>query len=231
MPQNKDLKRVVRSRMQKTGESYTAARTQLTRKKTRRKAAVSVALGDVMLPDGYEKLAGYTDATIQAKTGCNWAKWVYVLDKAGAMNMTHTEVAELVHTKWKVPGWWTQAVTVGYERIKGLRARGQRLSGAWEATKSKTFNVPVDELFAAWADAKTRGRWLPEKITVRKATKNRSIRITWPDDTSVEVWFQAKGEKSIAGVQHVKLSSKADQEARKRYWADRLAALNDLLTG
>ncbi len=230
MPQNKDLKRLVRSRMQKTGESYTAARTQLTRKKTKAKAKTVVAM-NVVLPDGYEKLAGYTNAIIEARTGCNWEKWVYVLDKAGAMDMSHTAIAELVHTKWKVPGWWTQAVTVGYERIKGLRAKGQRRSGAWEATKSKTFNVPIDELFEAWADARTRKRWLPEKLTVRKATKNRSIRITWADDTSVEVWFQAKGEKSIAGVQHTKLTSKADADERKKFWAERLAALSDLLTG
>src|SRR5512139_3093289 len=37
MPHHKDLKRLVRSRMQKTGESYTAARAQLTRKQTRSK--------------------------------------------------------------------------------------------------------------------------------------------------------------------------------------------------
>lgn len=231
MPQNKDLKRLVRSRMQKTGESYTAARTQLTKKKTRIKAGASIAAKDVVLPVGYEKLAGYTDKTIAAKTGCAWEKWVYVLDKWGAMDKSHTATAAYVSTQYKIDGWWAQAVTVGYERIKGLRARGQRLSGVWEATKSKTFNVPVEELFDAWANAKTRKRWLPEKLTVRKATKNRSIRITWADDTSVEVWFQAKGEKSIAGVQHVKLASKADQDARKRYWAERLAALNELLTG
>ena len=233
MPQQKDLKRLVRSRMKKTGESYTTARAQLTKKKPRTAKAKSTTVATTfVLPDGYEKLAGYTDETIQSRTGCNWQKWVYVLDKAGAMDMTHTAVAELVHTKWKVPGWWTQAVTVGYERIKGKRAIGQRMTGDWEATKSKTFNVPIDELFDAWSNAKTRARWLPEKtLTVRKASKNRSIRITWPDGTSVEVWFQAKGEKSIAGVQHVKLASKADQEARKRYWTERLNALNELLTG
>lgn len=33
MPKQKDLKRVIRSRMQKTGESYTAARAQLLRKR------------------------------------------------------------------------------------------------------------------------------------------------------------------------------------------------------
>ena len=32
MPRDKDLKRLVRARMTKTGESYTAARAQITRK-------------------------------------------------------------------------------------------------------------------------------------------------------------------------------------------------------
>jgi hypothetical protein len=227
MPKQKDLKRLVRSRMKKTGESYTAARAQLTRKKQGSTAAASTAAPAI----DYAALAGMSDDAIKAKTGCTWQKWVYVLDRAGAMDMTHTQIAELVHTKWNVPGWWSQAVTVGYERIKGLRAVGQRRSGAWEASKSKTFNVPVDELFDAWTDARTRARWLPEKHTVRKATHNRSIRIAWPDGTLVAVWFQSKGGKSVAGVQHTKLRSKADAEQSKKFWAARLSALNDLLTG
>jgi hypothetical protein len=122
-------------------------------------------------------------------------------------------------------------VTVGYERIKGLRAIGQRRSGAWEASKSKTFHVPIDELFGAWSQPKTRARWLPEKVTVRRATRNKSMRITWPDGTSVELWFQSKGGKSQVSVQHTKLKSKADVDARKKFWGESLAALNDLLTG
>ena len=35
MPKNKDLKRLARSRMRKTGESYTTARAQLLHKKNR----------------------------------------------------------------------------------------------------------------------------------------------------------------------------------------------------
>jgi hypothetical protein len=227
MPKEKDLKRLVRSRMQKTGESYTAARAQITKKKVRTKPAASSA--PVI---DYAALAGMSDDAIKANTGCNWEKWVYVLDKAGAMDMSHTAVAELVHTRWKVPGWWSQAVTVGYERIKGLRAKGQRRSGLWEASKSKTFNAPIDELFEAWTSARTRARWLPKvKLTVRKATANKSMRITWPDGTSVDLWFQSKGKKSQVGVQHTKLKSKADADERKKFWAERLSALDELLKG
>ena len=60
--------------------------------------------------------------------------------------------------KYKVPDWWTQMVTVGYERIKGLRARGQRRDGSYEATKSKVFAVPLGRLYRAFADKRTRSR-------------------------------------------------------------------------
>ena len=237
MTKQKDLKRLVRSRMKKTGESYTAARTQLARKKTRSKAAsksgpaasASVAKNSVLKSE-FAKLAGMSDEVVKANTGCDWEKWVYVLDKAGAAEMSHTAIAKLVHDKWKVPSWWCQMVTVGYERIRGLRARGQRRDGKWEATKSKTFTVPVAELFEAWESAKTRARWLPEKLTVRKATPHKSMRISMSDGTNVELWFQSKGEKSIVGVQHTRLSSKADAEERKKFWAERLTALHELLS-
>jgi hypothetical protein len=50
------------------------------------------------------------------------------------------------------------------------------------------------------------------------------------DGSNVELYFQAKGEKSIVGVQHTRLPSKADADARKKFWAERLAALNELLS-
>jgi len=50
-----------------------------------------------------------------------------------------------IREKYKTPGWWTQMVAVGYERIRGLRAHGQKRSGEWSLTKSKTIaaNSPI----------------------------------------------------------------------------------------
>ena len=101
----------------------------------------------------YAALAGMSDEKVKAKTGCTWERWVYALDRHGAEQMSHRDIAALVNEKYKIDGWWSQTVTVGYERIKGLRARGQRRDGTYEATKSRTFNVPVTTLFDAWADA------------------------------------------------------------------------------
>lgn len=183
-------------------------------------------------PD-YATLAGMSDAAVQAATGCTWQKWVYVLDRKKAHTWEHKAIAQYIRETYQVPGWWSQAVTVGYERIKGLRGKGQRRGGSYEAGKSRTYPVPVSRLYAAWKDGRRRKQWLPEaKLVIRTATADRSLRITWPDGTAVECWFEAKGPaKSTVFVAHTKLSTKADIEVRKAYWAERLAALGEVLTG
>lgn len=220
MTRNKDLKRLVRARMKKTGEAYTSARVQITRKST-----------TTPNPKNYAKLAGMSDAVIKQKTGCNWVRWVTALDHHGAEHMSHGEIAKLVSEKYKVPSWWTQAVTVGYERIKGLRARGQRRDGTFEATKSRTFNVPVATLFDAWADASVRKRWLIEaNVKVRTATAPKSMRLGWSDGTIIAVGFSPKGRaKSSVAVQHTKLPNRDTAERLKKYWSERLDALGEAL--
>ena len=64
----------------------------------------------------------------------------------GADTWSHREIAAYVRNTFKVPDWWCQTVTVGYERIKGLRAIGQWRDGTYEASKSKVIPVPVSRL-------------------------------------------------------------------------------------
>lgn len=231
MPTNRDLKRLVRARMTKTGEAYTAARANIINKsKTAQPSRAASAV--VNKPIDYAKLAGMSDATIKAKTGCAWEKWVRSLDYHGAEKMSHTDIASLVNKKYKIDGWWSQSVAVGYERIKGLRARGQRRDGSYEATKSRTFNVPVSTLFEAWADAGMRRRWLDgASVKVRKATAPKSIRLDWNGNSIVAVGFAAKGKsKSSVAVQHDKLPDRDTADRIKQYWSDRLDALGKVLS-
>jgi hypothetical protein len=223
MTRQKDLKRIIRGRMKKTGESYTTARAHLI-PKTKPKAPATRS-GDLAA------VAGMRDDAVAAKTGRTWEAWVRVLDADGAAAMPHRDIAALVHEKHGVGSWWTQMVTVGYERIKGLRERGQRRGGAYEAGKSKTFNVPIGALFQAWADDATRDRWLDGvRPTVRTATPRKSMRLQWPDGTVVVVGFTAKGDaKSAVAVVHTKLRDKAAVEKAKKYWADRLDRLAAVL--
>jgi uncharacterized protein YndB with AHSA1/START domain len=240
MPSQKDLKRLVRARMRKTGESYTSARARIVSSSHRPIVSSSDRLivssshrSDPEPSRDFAKLAGMSNAAVKAKTGCTWERWVWALDASGAADLSHRAIAEMVHNTFKVQDWWAQTVTVGYERIKGLRQIGQRRTGEYEATRSKTFAVPVERLFQAFAHARMRAKWLPGiKVTVRKATPHRSVRMTWDDATSVEVWLIAKGEsRSSAQVQHRKLSSREDAERRKAFWGERLTALDATLKG
>jgi hypothetical protein len=265
MTTDKDFKRLVRGRMRKTGESYTAARARLLEKRspkasttsrpaprtTMRRTAAGGSSTATPAPakqpratgarraagkpaeTEYARLAGRSEAAVTKATGCGWERWVKALDHAGAHAWPHTRIARYVHEKYKVPGWWAQGVTTGYERIKGLRAIGQRRGGAYEASKSKTVAVPLARLYAAWDDPRLRARWLPgAALTVRSATVGKWMRITWPDGTSVSVGFMAKGEgKSQVALAHEKLPDEAAKAAMKRYWGDRLEALSTMLTG
>jgi hypothetical protein len=221
MTANKDFKRLVRARMQKTGESYTSARAHFASARPKTSPAK---------PD-YARLAGRSDEILKQRTGCTWERWVKALDHVGAAEWTHREIARHVHERYKIDGWWAQTVTVGYERIKGLRAIGQRRSGAWEASKSRTFAVPVATLFRAFHDARRRSRWLTEvKPTVRSATPGKSMRMSWPDGTSVVVLFTTKGPvKSQVAIQHEKLPDQAAATGMKAYWGERLEALGEML--
>ena len=216
MPKQKDLKRLVRSRMKKTGEAYSAARLQVLKKNEP--------------TSNYAEVAGMSDASVSKRTGRTWAQWVRALDAARAAEKPHREIARYV-SSLGTPDWWSQMVTVGYERIRGLRDRGQRRGGGYEVSKSRTFNVSVGTLFNAFANARQRRRWLPVKIAVRSATPQKRMRMTWEDNTVVVVEFMSKGSaKSVVAVGHQKLPDKSAAEAMKKAWSEYFDQLGQLLS-
>ncbi len=223
MPRKKDLKRVTRARMSKTGESYTTARARLLQKKTATRSAPAV---------DYASIAGMSDATVRSKTGHAWKHWAGVLDAVDAAEWPHGKIASHLSTQHAVPDWWAQMVTVGYERIRGIRQIGQRRDGTRDVGKSRTLPVPIASLYRAWSNARTRKRWLPDTgVTVTKANPEKSVRLRWPDGTRVQIYFVPKGEgKSQIVVQHTGLGSKEDADAMKALWQTRLDALAAILT-
>lgn len=233
MPKQKDLKRLVRARMAKTGESYTTARAQILRKN---------ATGDERPSAGSEPTAhelgvdlaaraGTSEKAVLEATGRSWRDWVEILDAVDATSLPHREIARHVLEEHGTTHWWSQSVAVGYERIRGLREIGQRPDGSYEANKSKTFPAPIARVYRAFSVARERNRWLPGvDLTVRKENPHKSIRITWPDGTPVTVYFVAKGEaKTQVAIQHGGLASRDEVAEHKELWAGRLAALAELL--
>lgn len=173
---------------------------------------------------------GIGDAAVREKTGKGWNEWFEILDREGAATMDHTAITTLLYEGHGCPGWWDQMVTVGYEQARGMREKFQK-ADVFSASKSVTVEAPLARVFAAWDDPATRDQWLREPITIRKATPEKSMRITWSDGaSSVEVNFYPKGgDKSMVQVQHNKLPDAGAVTEKKAFWEARLAKLRELI--
>jgi hypothetical protein len=219
MTTQRSFKRLVRSRMEKTGESYTAARASLLTAEEP-KVATRSALAT-------------SDETIRSRTGRGWEEWFDRLDDWGAAERTHREIARWVAEQQGVHplAWNAQAVVGSYERARRGRAVGEHPEG-FTITASKTVAVPVDRLFDAFFDESLRERWLPaSELRERTASKPKSARFDWGDGaTRVNVVFDAKGDaKSAVAIQHVRLPDAAEAERMKALWRERVATLKEVL--
>jgi len=155
-----------------------------------------------------------------------------ILDAADGMTIGHTAIAAYLRDQHDVPPWWSQEVTVGYERIRGLREENQTPRG-YQVSVSKTLPVAAETLYEAWTDEEIRERWLgDDEPQIRTARPHKSLRITWVDGvTHVEAAFYPKApSKSQVVVQHSKLADRADVEAKRAYWKAALARLGGEVT-
>lgn len=215
MTRQHTFKRAVRARMQKTGESYTAAR------------AVMLA--------GDEQAGGVpmtmSDEAIERRTGHGWEHWFDLIDEWGGTRRTHREIAAWLASEHRIGGWNAQSITVSYERARGGRAVGEKADG-FAITASKTVNVPVERLFDAFVDPDERRSWLLDgELRERTANRPKAARFDWGDGTTrVVVGFDSKGaEKSVVSLEHQRLFDAEEADRMKTYWRERVAELKEVL--
>jgi hypothetical protein len=212
MTAHRSFKRLVRTRMAKTGESYTAAR--------------AVLLAARATDDAPPPLAT-SDERIRERTGRGWEEWFDLLDAAGMTGRPHREIARWVAGQLGVVplAWAAQAVTGSYERARGGRQVGQHADG-FTVTASRTVAVPAEALFAAVVV--DRGEWLPGVgLRERTSTPPRSARFDWEDGaTRVHVTIDAVGAaRSRVTIAHVRLPDAEEARRRGAWWRERLLAL------
>ncbi|HEV2854053.1 MAG TPA: DUF4287 domain-containing protein [Thermoanaerobaculia bacterium] len=177
MTLQKKLKKSIRARSQKTGESYTAARRQvlLARdKKTETPNPIAVtepiepppppapapAAPPVPAKATKPVRGEVSDESARKKTGHGLDHWFAVLDAFGAAGKGHTAAAAHLNKEHGVPGWHAQGITVAYERAHGLRETNQSCTGTFQVSVSKTVPAPVAEVLDALKDANRRSEWL-----------------------------------------------------------------------
>jgi uncharacterized protein YndB with AHSA1/START domain len=213
MTRQKSFKRLVRTRMEKTGESYTAAR------------ALLLAAEEPKAAE--EPVLATSDATIRERSGRGWEEWFDLLDEWGAAERPHREIARWVAGRLGIDplAWNAQAIALSYERARGLRAVGQRSDG-FAVTVSRTVAVPVERLYQAFVDESLRERWLPDGgLRERTATRPRSARFDH-DEGRVHVTFMAKGDgRSTVALEHARLADAERADRMKASWREHLTAL------
>jgi hypothetical protein len=199
--------------MEKTGESYTAARAAL------------LSAEETKATEG--PTLTMSEESILRRTGRGWEEWFDLLDGSGAAGWAHAEIARWLADEQGIEGWDAQSVTVSYERARGGRAVGERPDG-FSVTASKTVAVPVERLYDAFVDESLRERWLPDnELRERTATRPKSARFDWGDgETRVIVGFVSKEEaKSTVALEHARLADAKEAERMKTFWRERLTAL------
>jgi uncharacterized protein YndB with AHSA1/START domain len=171
-----------------------------------------------------------SDEAVESKTGKTWSRWFKHLDAAGGKKMTHQEIVAHLHDKHQVRQWWTQMITVTYEQARGLREKHEK-PGGYEISVSRTIEAPIGRAFKAWTDEKSRKEWLPANLTIRKATTNKTLRITWEDSqTIVAAAFVPKGTgKCQVVAQHMKLPDGKAAAKMKKFWAAALDRLKETI--
>ena len=178
------------------------------------------------------------EARVVAATGKAPDEWFAILDERGARDMAHKDIATLLREELGVPSWWSQMVTVEFEKHIGRRETGQR-GGAWSSTTSRTLPGTMDEVFGRWlalvAAAPEQGAfdgvpWAAEPA-VSRTEKWRYWRVPLADGSKVVVTVSAKpgaggeGDASVLAATSDRLAAKDDVARRKSFWKAFLAGL------
>lgn len=175
------------------------------------------------------EVSGTSNEAVEQATGRPWSHWMAVLDEAGGREMSHKELVFRLAMDRNVSPWWQQQIAVAYENSRGLRARHQMADG-YQISRSRTVAAGAQRVYRAWAVEAERVHWLPYgEFTVRKATPNQSLRLTWSDGTRVEVRLTDKGERTQVAVQQNKLPDADAAERMKAYWTAALDRLQEFL--
>jgi len=243
MTRARALKSVIRDRIAKTGERYTTARRHVLAARLRRPTPAVAPVPPVSASAKPAATGAVSDAKVLERTGHGLEHWYAVLDRFGAVAKGHTAAARHLRLAHGVDGWYSQGITVGYERARGLRAVNQRVDGVFEVSASKVVKGSPADVAAAFTRPRRRAAWargVDADLIAALAAALRApaatgfviradglarYRYRW-GTTSVQIYAQAKaGGRTVVTVANAKLPDAATLEVRRAQWRAALAAL------
>jgi uncharacterized protein YndB with AHSA1/START domain len=187
-------------------------------------------------------LARTSNESILKHTGKTWDVWIETLKKAGALNLTHKEIVQLLKTKYKLKPWFQQIVTGGFEVHTGRRREGENEKGEYTVTVTKTLPVDQKTLWKFITSQDGLNVWLKPmdefKIVkgasfeviggifgeVRTFKPPMQLRLRWEDSdwakkSVVQVYVIARPKnKCMFGLTHEGLANPRIKERQRSYW-------------
>lgn len=249
MTLQKKLKKTIRARSQKTGESYTAARRQVLQARDKKTPAVqldpeTIPVVSAPAPSKSPFKGGVTEESSRQKTGHGLDHWFAILDAFGAMDKGHTATAAFLYNEHGVPGWYAQGITLAFERARGLRVPNQTCDGTFQVSVSKTVPASVAEVVKVLKSADRRALWLqgaddalvnaldaaftgakPREVKT-KGDGYAWLRYRW-DESTVTIYINGKpnGRTSVV-ADNIDLAGTEQVEQRRAQWRVALEGLH-----
>lgn len=178
------------------------------------------------------RMAQTSEASVRKSTGRGWDEWVTLINAEIGPKAAHNVIAAWLVENQGLDGWWAQSVTVGYERITGLRLPGQMKDGTFTVSRTKTLRLDGSEFRELLNDDDARASLLPGLISMPRSkptTKAPSYSLTDAESGTDAGIINFRLEAVPSGwrlvVTHEKLQTPQAAEAWKQYWADWLEDL------
>lgn len=198
----------------------------------------------------YEVLYRISTDSVFKHTKRHWGQWVELLNQSGAHNLSHQDLVAFLKKKYKLNGWWQQAVAIGYETAIGKRIEGRNLKGEYTLSASKTFPIGAKELWKFLASPNGIEIWLkplseftikPKSFfeaeggifgEVRTMKEGERLRMTWQDTdwakpSILQLWLVGRSKnKSILVFNHERLQDSRSKVFLKEHWKQVLSELH-----
>lgn len=202
--------------MEKTGEKYGAARRVLIEQASSAAGRTWVASPEM------------SDDAVHAATGRGWDEWCDLIDAWPGHADGHAAVARHLQDEYEVDGWWAQTVTVGWERITGVRLPHQMPDGTFTANKSRTVTVDADLLRKTLLHDEDRADLFPGlDPELRSRPTSKAIRLeVGPGVAQIGIDELPDGRAKLT-IQHARLPEFGDVERWKSFWDEWLDAVDD----
>ena len=214
MTKQESFKRRVRTRMEKTGEKYGAARRNLIQRNQAGSHRDWVSEPEL------------SDDAVREATGRGWDEWCDLIDAGPGKGAGHKTIVGFLEEEHDVGSWWAQGITVSYERITGLRLPHQNPDGTFTAGKSRTVDVEAETIRSALQKEEDRAELFPGQETqLRSQPGSKVVRLGIGGGVAQISLDSTKQGRTRISIQHEKLDGPEEVTKWKSYWADWLDAV------